>query len=109
MSTNSKLLLNFWNNLRKSIGKKVSDLKNPEYYKQKFRENKPEIAGGVIGTGIGTYLGNEMFKNSLPPVRELPKLQQSNIIYPEQAYTNKTAMLNSELNKIACILDKLNK
>ena len=46
----------------------------------KLRKHRPELLGGATGLAYGAYLGNQAFNNALPPVRELPHLDQANFI-----------------------------
>ena len=76
------------------LASKLRQIKQPEYLKtlakNTFNTYKPQIIGGAAGILPGAYLGNEAFNNSLPPVRELPHIEQSNYIeLAQQPYTSR--------------------
>lgn len=48
--------------------------------------NKLGIAGTIAGAAGGIYLGNEAYKNAIPPVRSLPLLGQEPYINTPQAW-----------------------
>ena len=59
---------------------KLRALRKPGAVRRTVKNNIPEIAGAAAGIVPGAYLGNQAFANSLPPVRELPHLDQANFI-----------------------------
>lgn len=54
--------------------------------KQFARNNKLGIAGSIAGTAGGIWLGNEAYRNAVPPVRSLPQLEQEPFISAPQAW-----------------------
>lgn len=57
-----KIAIN-WKNLRSWPGKHI-----------------PELAGTAAGLGGGAWLGNMAYKNAMPNVRSLPRLDQAEVI-----------------------------
>ncbi len=50
------------------------------------RNNKLGIAGTLAGTAGGIWLGNEAYRNAIPPVRSLPLLGQEPYINTPQGW-----------------------
>ena len=46
------------------------------------KNNKLMTALGGVGLAGGTYLGNEVYKNSIPKVRVLPRMYVQEVIAP---------------------------
>jgi len=81
-------LVQFLSNNGRRLQQKLRALKKPGAYKnlakQTYSTFKPEILGGAAGVVPGAVMGNEAFNNSLPPVRELPHVDQSPYIEADQ-------------------------
>lgn len=63
-------LSSFYGDLKKSFQNKVKRIKDPQFYKDVWKDYKPEIISGVAGLPLGIYFGNEAYKNSIPRVTE---------------------------------------
>lgn len=56
---------------------KIPNIKNLGTQARQFaRNNAIGIAGGAAGTAFGAWFGNQAYNNAIPPVRQLPGIEQ---------------------------------
>lgn len=60
----------------------ASKYTNPAYLRNTVMQNLPEILSGAAGLSGGAYIGNQIYQNTIPPVRSLPRLAHEQLIDP---------------------------